>query len=191
MLLLILIQELTMKLLNNHKKIQMGVTLLELLITLTVSAILLSIAIPAYNNFITQKRLRTASEELYSYIKMAQTLSLSKEITVYLSFNPIATWCYGLSDLGPCDCTVANNCTVNGVQTIVNSANYSGPAIPLTITGFSGASSNPYIQFDGKRGTIVAAGTVSLSQAGLSISVLANTMGLVTRCSNTVASYPS
>ncbi|QMT59545.1 GspH/FimT family protein [Legionella sp. PC997] len=166
----------------------MGFSFLELLITVIILVIITSIAFPAYTNFMNQKRVRTGTEELYNFIKIAQSEALTTKNTYYLSFSP-TTWCYGLSDTAPCDCTVVNSCMVKSIQTIVRSGDYSGNPVALSITGFSGTSSAPYIIFDGFHGTITSGGSITVSLSDKSARINANSMGLVTVCSNTVSGY--
>ncbi len=169
---------------NTH-----GFTLIELLITISAVSLLLGIAIPSYNKFITSKQIRVVTEDLYNYIKTAQSTSLNKQTTIYLSLKTGANWCYGLSDTANCDCATVNSCQVNGVQTVLNNSNYSGKPLTLAVTGFSGTSGAPFIQFQGNRGTISDAGSAGFSSSGYSATLTTSTMGLVSICSDTVSGY--
>ncbi|WP_165482264.1 GspH/FimT family pseudopilin [Fluoribacter gormanii] len=165
-----------------------GFSLFEIMITIAILVIVMGIAFPSYTNFMNQKRVRTGTEELYNYIKIAQSEALTTKNTLYLSFRP-ANWCYGLSDTAPCDCTVVNSCLVNGIQTIVQSSDYSGNPVTLSIIGFSGSASAPSIIFDGFHGTITSGGSITVTLSDKSATINANSMGLVTVCSNTVSGY--
>lgn len=176
---------------DNFQNTLTGFSLIELLVTITVLSLLLGIAVPSYNNFITQKQLRIGTEDLYNYIKIAKSTSLNKQTTVYLSLRTGANWCYGLSDTADCDCTVANSCLVNGVQTVLRNSSYSGQPLSLSVAGFSGTASAPYIQFQGNRGTVSVGGSAGFSSSGLSTSISTNTKGLVTICSDNISSYIS
>lgn len=180
-----------MNVVGYSTKRQQGLSLIEFLATVAVLAILLGVAMPSYQSFIAQKRVRTGTEELYNFVKMAHSLSLKTHTTIYLSMIPGTTWCYGLSDTVPCNCATVNSCRVSNVETVTNSSSYSGQPITLAITGFSSASGVSFIQFNGARGTVSAAGTASFSLSGLSATLSLNTMGLAAICSNTVSGFPS
>jgi type IV fimbrial biogenesis protein FimT len=168
-----------------------GFSLFEVLITITIVALLLGLGVPSYNKFVVQKRLRLVSEDFYNYMKIAQSQSQNKQQNFYLSLKTGANWCYGLSDLANCDCSVANSCTVDGIQTIKSPLDYSGQAPTLVTTGFTGGASTPYILFDGKRGTANASGSAGFSLSGLSTTINVNKQGLGVICSNTVSGYSS
>lgn len=168
-----------------------GFTLVELLFTVVILAIIVSIAIPSYRAFVNQKRLKVATEDLYNFIKASQSRGLNLPSAYYLSMKTGSNWCYGLSDTSICDCTIADNCTISGIATAASSTNYAGESLSLSTTGFNGTASDPYILFEGKRGTIAATGTITLtSVSGFSTVISANQQGLVSICSNTVKGYP-
>lgn len=179
-----------MKALMTSKTNQSGFTLLEILMAITIAAVLMAVAIPSYNYFITQKRVRLGTEDLYNFIKNAQSVSYTKPNNIYLSFTPGSNWCYGLSDSGVCDCNSAGSCMVNGTETIVRSSDYPGQALTLSVIGFSGGGT-PFIELDGRHGTLLAGGAASFSLSNLSATISANTFGLVTKCSDNLSSFPS
>ena len=177
---------------NIHQNYNDGFTVTEILVTMLILAVIVIFAIPSYSNLINQRRLKMATEDLYNFIKASEARGLDLPSSYYLSFQPGNPWCYGLSDSSTCNCALANSCTVQGLQTIMSSTNYSGELLSLSTSGFNGASSNPYITFKGNQGSIDTAGTITLSTAsGLSTIISANQQGLITICSNTVSSYPS
>lgn len=178
-----------MKVNTIHTKTKSGFSLIEMLAAIAVLSLLVGVGIPSYYNFLAQKKVRLSTEELNNYMKIAQSQSLNKHSTYYLSLRPGSSWCFGISDTVACDCAVVNSCTVSGVQTRVQSTEYSGQPITLALTGYTGAASNPSIVFNGGRGTVSAAGTASFSSAGLSATISTSTTGLVTICSDNITSY--
>jgi prepilin-type N-terminal cleavage/methylation domain-containing protein len=181
-----------MKLSTRCRNRPNGFTLIEILVTIIILALLVGFAIPSYRDFMDQKRLRSATEDLYNFIKTSQSRGLNLPSSYYMSFQTGTSWCYGLSDTSTCDCTSPTSCTVAGIGTRTQSSDYSGQAITVAVTGFNGSGGSPYILFEGRRGTIAATGTVTFTSAlGLSTTIRANQQGLVTICSNSIKSYPS
>ncbi len=165
-----------------------GFGLIEVLVSIMLLALIIGIAIPSYRDFINQKRLQSAVEDLYNLIRVARSESLNQQTTVFLSFTPGANWCYGLNNTAACDCTVANSCRINIIETVVRSTDYPGQATTLAVNGFSGGGA-PSIIFQGNLGDIALGGTAVFSLLDFSVTITVNTKGLVTICSDNVKGY--
>ena len=63
---------------------QCGLTLIELMVTLVISAILLSVAVPAYQSFIGSTALTTATNDLVAALNMARSEALKRDGAVSL-----------------------------------------------------------------------------------------------------------
>jgi type IV fimbrial biogenesis protein FimT len=63
----------------------LGFTLIELMVTLSVLVILLTIAVPSFREFVQAQRIKTASFELFSAITYARSEALKRNGDVTLS----------------------------------------------------------------------------------------------------------
>ncbi len=61
-----------------------GFTLIELMLTLTVAAVLAVLAVPAFREFVANQRVRTASFDLMSMLTMARSEAIKRNSTATL-----------------------------------------------------------------------------------------------------------
>lgn len=72
-----------------------GFTLVELMIVVSVFAVLIAAALPSYNDFVRNQRVKTASFELFSTLVLARSEALTRNSTVTVtpaSNNWAAGW---------------------------------------------------------------------------------------------------
>jgi len=165
-----------------------GVTLIELMVTLAILAILLAIAVPSMQQLIARKRVAGVAGELASDIRYLRSLGVQTATLVQIDFgaNAVAT-CYSLSTAPlsrwNCNCNVPATCDGSAdapkiVKTvtmpIANGITVSVGTNPANVF-FTGPNSLP---FNGA--TIVA--TVSSSLGG-SVRVTTNAAGRPFACS--------
>ncbi len=74
---------------------QRGLTLVELLITIVVSAILLSVAAPAFRDFVLSSRISSISEQLYKTLHMARSEAIRRGTTVTICGSKSYSDCDG------------------------------------------------------------------------------------------------
>ena len=103
-----------------------GFTIIELMFTLAIVAISVSLAIPSYEAFREKRRLTAAAEDITSYVGYAQSLAIKKGQPVSVSWSGSANhsddFCIGISAPpkdADCDCTetdpaAAGFCSVDG-----------------------------------------------------------------------------
>lgn len=167
---------------------QVGVTLIELLIVITIAAILLALALPSFQDTIDRNRLKAATDTLYGDFQYAKSEAIKRNQPVVVDFttsNAGATWCYGFRlNAISCDCTITNASTVNAcvidsVLKVARSTDHSG----VTMT----APTDPI--FDNVRGTVSPAGTITLNSAkGKETRIAVTTLGRIIACSPSGAS---
>jgi type IV fimbrial biogenesis protein FimT len=127
---------------------QSGFTLVELMITMVVLVVLVTLALPSFRDLIDKSRLRGATDDIVNLLNMARASAVKLQRDVNVSINS-SGWCAGAvaagdpADVGEpvpsataCDCTASTvACLVGGQNSLVSSTNYSG----ATISGVNSA----------------------------------------------------
>lgn len=112
----------------SRRACERGVTLIELVITVIVAAILLAIAIPSFNRLFEKNRLKGAAERLASEIQYARAEALERRAPVSVAIKAGSDWCIGLTDdtSGTCDCATVDACQVGGTTRVADGADFKG-----------------------------------------------------------------
>lgn len=161
---------------------QLGVSLLELLIAISIVIALTLISIPLFTSFIKNYRLTGTANDLFYHLQYAKTQAVKLNTNVYVSFSTGSTWCYGINSGSACNCTIANNCNLGMVS--YASANQ----LSLSVSGF--ASNN--IIFEPIHGAANSTGTVTFTLYGVSSPLITTTVsryGSITVCSTGLSGY--
>jgi prepilin peptidase dependent protein A/type IV fimbrial biogenesis protein FimT len=158
---------------------QSGLTLLELLFTISIIAVLAGIASPVLTTIQKNIQLKGVVETHYFALQQARHLAISKGSEVSLSFRSTGTWCVGLSDQGLCDCHLPNDCTVNSVEQIISQQDYAFISMTNVKFGKDAAAI-----FDGQRGLAIGhAGSVVFTDGSRQLKLILSNMGRVRICS--------
>lgn len=94
-------------------------TVLELLISMLVLMILISISNQTYHSLFSHQALFASTDRLYKFLALAKSQSIKNNQKIYVHFcqrGNTGEWRMAQSDQANCDCFVANDCSVNGVQ---------------------------------------------------------------------------
>ncbi|WP_425485084.1 GspH/FimT family pseudopilin [Allochromatium humboldtianum] len=94
-----------------------GVTLIELMVSLSVLAILATIAIPSYTGFMDRYRLEGAIQGLYADLQFARSESVKCNRRVRVTFTTGSTWSYTISRIGSCT-NSSDSTTVTDLKTV-------------------------------------------------------------------------
>ena len=160
-----------------------GFTLVELLVTLALVALLLAVAAPAMAAFLDKARLRAATQALAQELRQARDHALSHQRTIYFSFSSHREqWCYGWRDGSACQCrsrTPAIRCQTgaDGPVRTQSSADY--PGVQLTSNRHS---SRGTLLFSPLRGTATGA-AFALRNRYAETRVIVSPLGRVRICS--------
>ena len=173
-----------------HAKFELGFTLIELMVTLAVMAVVLAAAAPSFAEFFDKYRLRGAADAVVSMVSNARAESVKSDQDVNVAFTGSgAAWCVGANAAGTptggnragaataCDCTVTTECQVSGQRMAVEPE-----AFPDVKIGALPAA----MIFDSKLGTVTPLGsrTVTLTspKGKYDIQVQVNALGQARSC---------
>lgn len=130
-----------------------GFTLIELMVTLLVLAILVALAIPSFTDYFEKARVRGAADQVTNLLARARAASVKTNmpISVVAMSKAGGGWCLGArqpnepgawqsrpSTAPACACDTASNlCMVEGERMVVDNADLGGARSPaLVITDF-------------------------------------------------------
>lgn len=160
----------------RHKGL--GFTLVELLITVAIVALLASLAIPSFAPAIQKQRLKNAAQELQGQLYLAKAEAIKTGQRVYLSAKAGQAACYGFKVGAPCDCASSDE---DSACTLMRVTPEAGNGVALALSSFS---ENAYI--DPVRGAVQGAGRIQWQNSyGLAIDVGATRIGRIYACSPT------
>jgi prepilin-type N-terminal cleavage/methylation domain-containing protein len=153
-----------------------GLTLMELMVTVAILAILVALAVPSFNSFLAKGRLSGAAEALAQDLQLARSESSRLNDAVTISFSSGAAWCYGsVVSATACNCT-QTSCNLRRVD---NSA-FAG--VTMTAVSF-GSTAATFTAFMPRQG-LADDGTVEFTHASAgTLRVSLGTAGQVRICS--------
>lgn len=130
-----------------------GVTLIELMVTIAVLAILLTLAAPSFSEFFERTRLRAAVDDVQNLLASARSAAVQTDRDVAVAFGgTTAAWCVGArAALDPatagalvppataCTCAVGNgaSCTIAGSRMVVDSTGKPGVTVSTVDASFT------------------------------------------------------
>lgn len=179
---------------NKQALGQQGFTLIEVMIVVAIVAILLSLAVPSFNDLFEKNRLKRASEAVYGLVANAKAESTIRDVDMQVIINAGA-WCVGYADAANCNCTLSNPsatdaCSVpvagTDVLKVVNGSDFSD----VTLATNYGAS----VAFNRLRGT-APGGTLNFVSGNWKLDLVISNEGRLRLCvpgdATATMGYPS
>lgn len=175
-----------------------GFTVIELMISLAVLAVITSLALPSYQTIMEKRLVTSGAEQLGAFLSSAQLESVKRNQFVAVNYQENSgAWCFGMrsgdSPAVDCDCTISdpantNSCALDGALKVFNSSNLRHPDV-LQSAAIGG--SDDTLVYDPVRGLTQNAETAKLalmSDAGsYALDVEVTVTGRVKICSNKAA----
>lgn len=162
--------------------------MLELLITVAVIGITVTLGAPAIIESFKSQKVKGATQSGYFMLQYARSVAISKGNDVTIDFVSGSNWCIGISDTGPCECNVANSCLVDNVEQRIIAADYSG--VQMNNLTFNGGSA----VIDGQRGMAAGnAGTLELTDGDNTLRLVMSNLARVRICTQAgdAGGYPA
>ena len=114
-----------------------GFTLVELMVSLAVLALLTALATPSFADFFERSRVRAAGDDIVSLVGNARAEAVKNDLDVSIAMRGAGTsWCLGANAAAAtsggapagaapaCDCTDPGACQVGGQRLVVASGDY-------------------------------------------------------------------
>lgn len=164
-----------------------GFTLMELLVTVALVALLAGLAAPAMARFVDNARLRAAVEHLSGELQRARNHALSHQRKVHFFVHGDASgWCYSWSDAaGACHCNTDHCPATDPAQPGTRSASaFTRPRLSLP-----GNTRQQVLQFAPVRGTATAT-SLALSNRHSRVRIIVSPLGRVRRCAGSPGYRP-
>jgi type IV fimbrial biogenesis protein FimT len=165
---------------------QGGVTLNELLVALSVIAILLTLSVPSYSEFITKRSVAGAAELITTFFENAKMESVKRNDYITINYKKSgANWCIGAvsgKDVS-CDCMATTpECLIDSVPTVLSNTTYA------QFDNLNAAFTDGSVSFDPVRGILTdPSKSVSMQiqdQAeSIKVKISVNATGSVRACS--------
>jgi type IV fimbrial biogenesis protein FimT len=132
-----------------------GYTIIELMVTLAVAAVLVGLAVPSFRDLIEKSRLRGATDDLVNLLNTSRSsaVKLGLDVNASVTITSSTNWCAGAvsatdpesssSTIGQaaasasaCDCTSATACIIAGI--VNGSSTSAGQTSLVSSTSYSG-----------------------------------------------------
>lgn len=154
-----------------------GITLLELLVSLAILGILISIGVGSYHRLFAQQDLIQKSEKLYHFLRLANSHAINKNKVIYAHFCPLSNsgaWKVMMSEVNTCDCLDMSTCLLDGLQVSEQISDGNRVSISAADINFSSkqASYGP-MRFDVNTGSVKF-----LDNSGAALKIIQSTMRL-------------
>lgn len=163
-----------------------GITLVELVLTIAVLAILAGAGVPPMLALLERMRLGSAAEALRGDLLLARSEAIRRNTPVTVSIRSDAAhtrWCYALNTGDGCDCFRPGDCRLR------HAPGRGGSSTEFKRLRLGSNFRGGVLRFFPARGTATA-GTAWLAAGGHRVQIKVSALGRVRACANGLRGYP-
>lgn len=163
---------------------QRGFTLLELLATIAVLAIVLAFGVPSMTTAIEKRETIAAAEQIYSELQLARSEAIARSEPLFMNIVNGVSWAIGFNDVAPCD--PADNAPVCDLPDLANNNPITHRFTFNDHPDVNVASTAAQITFQPQRGTATSAdiNITSTGDVGYVMTVAISPLGHISMCSS-------
>jgi type IV fimbrial biogenesis protein FimT len=174
-----------------------GFTLLELIATVTILAILVTIGVPSMQEMLDRNRLKMAAQALMEDLQWTRSETIRRDQGLFVTIDT-TTWCYGISARKDCDCRLTDlasesACVLTFADTPVleTVSGETFPGVRVEQTTFGGTPA--WTGFEPRRATAKVGSLTFASPTGARLRVVLSLLGRVRICSpgGSMPGYPA
>lgn len=157
-----------------------GFTLIELMVALSLVALLLTVAIPSYQSLRQEQMVKAATQAVYTDVMLLKSEAIKRNRTLqFIIFNSgTSNWCYRIFIDGSCN-SCSDHCSSIEGRKGGDASEY--PGISLVASYSESASSIRPLSISPRRSSLTA-GNIAISSGTYSMQVKTNNVGRVRTC---------
>ncbi|TCV88953.1 GspH/FimT family pseudopilin [Sulfurirhabdus autotrophica] len=135
--------------LSDSRTIQKGMTLIELMIAIAVFALLIGIALPSYQSWIQNTKVRNVAESLQNGLQLSRAEAVRRNASVTFTLGPGSGWTVGCATAtANCPAILQSRSSTEGSTTAVVVTPLPSTATSITFNSFGAIASAGLTQMD-------------------------------------------
>ncbi len=186
----------------RKRQLKQGFTLIELMVTVAVLGVILTLAAPSFSDMLDRRRLVAAGQAIFEQVAFARSEAIKRNKIIYVRAVVDGTddtvWALGISEFTGCDPTIdtlgdpvnTDACLIRADEDVADAStapddwtlrriDSTGYGIPLSMT-----NATLQISFDPVRGTASGNAIAVEGAGGQEIQIVVSTLGRVRQCSS-------
>ena len=163
----------------------LGFTLIEAMVTLAIIAILVTQAVPAFNQTMERQRITRAAESVLSDVRWARSEAIKRNRQVRLYFTTASPWGYAICtavstvSIGDFDSCDTDSTKSNRLKTVDGGNGFSATTLSSSVFTPGPVA---HTTFEPARGTNQQPGTINITTTNYSVNITVSALGRARIC---------